>query len=535
MIRNPILKGFNPDPSICRVGNDYYIATSTFEWYPRRPDPPLARPGELASRRPPARPRRPARHARRPRQLRRLGALPQPRRRPFWLVYTDVKRHDGNFKDAHNYLVTAPADHRPLVRSDLPELLGLRPLALPRRRRPQVVREHAVEAHHRQRRRPPARHRLRRHPRCRNTTPSPAASPARSRNIFAGSPLGLVEGPHLFKRNGWYYLTAAEGGTGYDHAVTMARSRTLVGPYELHPDTHLLTSKDAPDAPLQRAGHGQIVETPDGSAYHTHLCGRPLPGTRRSPARPRDRDPAMRLGRRRLALLAHGGLVPADRSPGPRRRPRARARPPGRVPLRRPGAAGGLPVAAHPLPRAPLQPHRRRAAPARPRVDRQLVRAGAGRPPPAALPLPRRDPAPRLRPRHLPAGRRPHDLLQPLQVPLPRRHPRAALGRVLTMMSCPGDWPDGRLDLPARPRRCRCRTARSISRSRSATPTQHFFYAPAATGPPSAPRSTPRVISDEGGRGEHGSFTGAFVGLVAFDTSGRAAPADFASFSYTPR
>ena len=42
MIRNPILKGFNPDPSICRVGNDYYIATSTFEWYPGRPDPPLA-------------------------------------------------------------------------------------------------------------------------------------------------------------------------------------------------------------------------------------------------------------------------------------------------------------------------------------------------------------------------------------------------------------------------------------------------------------------------------------------------------------
>ena len=34
MIRNPILRGFHPDPSICRVGNDYYIATSTFEWYP---------------------------------------------------------------------------------------------------------------------------------------------------------------------------------------------------------------------------------------------------------------------------------------------------------------------------------------------------------------------------------------------------------------------------------------------------------------------------------------------------------------------
>jgi beta-xylosidase len=98
-------------------------------------------------------------------------------------------------------------------------------------------------------------------------------------------------------RDGWYYLTVAEGGTGYDHAVTMARSRNLTGPYELHPDTFLMTSKDAPDAPLQRAGHGQMVETPDGEIYHTHLCSRPLPGVRRSPLGPRNGDPEMRLGR----------------------------------------------------------------------------------------------------------------------------------------------------------------------------------------------------------------------------------------------
>jgi xylan 1,4-beta-xylosidase len=43
------------------------------------------------------------------------------------------------------------------------------------------------------------------------------------------------------------------------------------------------------------------------------------------------------------------------------------------------------------------------------------------------------------------------------------------------------------------------------------------------------------VISDEGGRGAHGSFTGAFVGMMAFDQSGAACPADFARFSYAPR
>ncbi len=57
----------------------------------------------------------------------------------------------------------------------------------------------------------------------------------------------------------------------------MARSREIDGPYEMHPNTHLITSKDDPSAPLQRAGHGQYVETPDGQVYHTHLCGRPLP------------------------------------------------------------------------------------------------------------------------------------------------------------------------------------------------------------------------------------------------------------------
>lgn len=62
----------------------------------------------------------------------------------------------------------------------------------------------------------------------------------------------------------------AEGGTGYD-------------PYELHPEIHLLTSGDAPQVALQRAGHGQIVETRMGETYLAHLCSRPLPGLRRSP------------------------------------------------------------------------------------------------------------------------------------------------------------------------------------------------------------------------------------------------------------
>src|SRR6185437_13211613 len=94
--------------------------------------------------------------------------------------------------------------------------------------------------------------------------------------IFTGTSIGLTEAPHLYKRNGYYYLLTAEGGTGWGHAVTMARSRELRGPYELHPDTYILTTRDRPDVELQRAGHADLVETPDGETYMAHLCGRPL-------------------------------------------------------------------------------------------------------------------------------------------------------------------------------------------------------------------------------------------------------------------
>ena len=105
-IHNPILKGFNPDPSICRVGDDYYIATSTFEWYPgvqihhsrdlvnwRLLCRPLARESLLDMRGVPD----------------SCGVwapcLSHADGR-FWLVYTRVNRFDGNFKDTHNFLTT---------------------------------------------------------------------------------------------------------------------------------------------------------------------------------------------------------------------------------------------------------------------------------------------------------------------------------------------------------------------------------------------------------------------------------------------
>ncbi len=276
-IRNPILPGFNPDPSIIRVGDDYYIATSTFEWFP---GVQIHHSRDLVHWRLLTRP------LNRPSQLNMLGNLDScgvwapclsNADGLFWLIYTDVKRFGrasvvgaggASMRDFHNYLVTSPRidgewsdpvylnssgfdpslfhdddgrkyllnmlwDHRPGNN----RFAGI------------VLQEYSLE-----------KRRL----------------VGERRIVFQGTALGFTEAPHLYKRNGWYYLLTAEGGTGWGHAVTMARSRNVTGPYVLHPDTYIMSARHRPDAELQRAGHADLVETQNGETYMVYLCGRPL-------------------------------------------------------------------------------------------------------------------------------------------------------------------------------------------------------------------------------------------------------------------
>ena len=109
----------------------------------------------------------------------------------------------------------------------------------------------------------------------------------------------------------------------------------------------------------------------------------------------------------------------------------------------------------------------------------------------------------------------------------------ADLGRALTILSCAGDWPDARLSFPlARPIPLPDGPVALAVEVDHAT--QRFLWRGPDGWTQVGPELDASAISDEAGRGEHGSFTGAFVGMAAFDTSGRAAPADFASFGYTP-
>ena len=114
-----------------------------------------------------------------------------------------------------------------------------------------------------------------------------------------GSDRGCLEGPNLYKKGDYYYLMAAEGGTGFGHGVTLARSRQIAGPYQPGPVNPFITSNPAPyfgrndhdylrphlynpHAELQKSGHGSLVETPTGEWYVAHLCARPLEPDRRS-------------------------------------------------------------------------------------------------------------------------------------------------------------------------------------------------------------------------------------------------------------
>jgi len=533
MIRNPILPGFNADPSICRVGDDYYIATSTFEWYPgvqihhsrdlanwtlvKRP---LDRAAQLDMRGNPD-----------------SGGVWAPCLSHadglFWLVYTDVKRLEGNFKDAHNYIVTAPAIEGPWSDPVYVNSCGFDPSLFHdedgRKWFLNMQWNHVSTGVGGNPKHPSFDGIL-----LQEYDAAAGKLVGPIRNIFAGSPLGLVEGPHLFKRNGWYYVTTAEGGTGYNHAVTMARARSIDGPYEMHPNLHLITSKDAPDAVLQRAGHGQYVETPYGEAYHTHLCGRPMPPKRRCTL---GRETALQKCVWKdddWLYLAQGGVVPEVDVPAPTDVE------PNEQPVRieTQFSPGPLPMEFQWL-RTP-QPERIFSLSERPGHLRLYGRESIGSWFEQAL-VARRQEHHSFRAEttidftpdtyQQVAGLTHYYNRHKFHAVVVTLHER--LGRVVTIFSCPGDFPHGRMVFPADSGVSIPDGPLDLSMEIRENDLQFSWRAGGSNDWQAlGPALDAGVISDEGGRGEHGSFTGAFAGMVAFDTSGRGRPADFIRFVY---
>ena len=268
LIHNPILPGFNPDPSIVRVGDDYYIATSTFEWFPAV---------QIHHSRDLVHWRLLTRVLTHRSQLDLRGANPSDGVWApclshdgirFYLIYTDMKSRRVRFWDCNNYLVSAEQIEGPwsepvylnssgfdpsLFHNDDGRKWLLNMLQDPRDGQNRfagiVLQEYS-----------PVQQKLVGEPQL----------------IFQGTSLGITEGPNLYKHNGWYYLICAEGGTGLRHAVTVARSHQIQGPYEVDPQNPMLTSYNKPELVLQKAGHASLVQTQGGEWYIAHLCARPL-------------------------------------------------------------------------------------------------------------------------------------------------------------------------------------------------------------------------------------------------------------------
>lgn len=268
LVQNPVLTGFNPDPSLLCVGQDWYIATSTFEWFPGVQlhhsrdlahwtllPPPLTRPRQLEMRGDgdsggvwaPC--------------LSYCGGV-------FYLVYSNVHSFGRTFYDVKNYLVTAPAITGPWSDPVFLNSAGFDASLFHdedgrkwlvcmdfdyrtwKTRFAGILLQEYSEKEHR------------------------LIGPAK--RIWEGSSRRTVEGPHLYRHGGWYYLLCAEGGTTWRHCATVLRSKTLDGPYEPDPLSPLITSWPTPQNPLQKAGHASMAEGPDGQWFLAHLCGRPV-------------------------------------------------------------------------------------------------------------------------------------------------------------------------------------------------------------------------------------------------------------------
>ncbi|MGW0949091.1 glycoside hydrolase family 43 protein [Streptomyces sp. NPDC002623] len=271
MIQNPVLRGFEPDPVALRVGDDFYIATSTFEWYP---GVRIHHSRDLVNWRP-------------------LGGVLDEHRlldltgvpdsggiwAPglsyadglFHLVFTVVDTYAEGWKDLPNHVTTAASIEGPwsdpvplhargfdvsLFHDDGEDGDGRSWLLNMRFDwRPERESFAGIELQEYDR-----------------TSRKLLGEP---RTISVGTAAGVAEGPHLYRRGGWYYLVHAEGGTGYEHGAAVARSRDLFGPYEPDPAGPLLTSRHDPSLELQKAGHCSFVETPAGQWFAAHIVARP--------------------------------------------------------------------------------------------------------------------------------------------------------------------------------------------------------------------------------------------------------------------
>lgn len=260
---NPILPGFYPDPSVCRVGQDYYLVCSTFAYYP---GVPIFHSRDLVN-------------------WTQIGhVLDSPSQLPLdgvkqseGIFAPTIRYHNGvfymittNVGQGGNFVVTAEDPAGPWSDPYYLNTPGIDPsLFFDEDGKVYYV----------------------------GTRPAPEGEKYfgnwevwlqefdLSTMSVVGETYGLwrgalrdavwPEGPHIYKVNGYYYLLIAEGGTGHEHAVTVARSESITGPYIGNPGNPILTHRHlGRDYPVVNVGHCDLVETQNGEWWSVGLASR---------------------------------------------------------------------------------------------------------------------------------------------------------------------------------------------------------------------------------------------------------------------
>ncbi|MFN3352041.1 MAG: glycoside hydrolase family 43 protein [Brevundimonas sp.] len=272
--RNPILQGFYPDPSITRAGDDYYLVTSTFAYFPGIP----------------------VFHSRDLVNWTQIGnAIDRPDQLDFGTLGLSrgvfapaIEHHDGTFwilntcvDCGDNFLITASDPAGPW--SDpvwLPDLAGGIDPSLffdsdgsawilnngPPEGEPRYDGHRAIWI---QRFDPVAKRTFGPRTVLVDGGVEPETNPI------------WIEGPHLIRRGEWVYLICAEGGTAEGHSQVVLRARSPEGPFEPWEGNPILTQRDLPrdrTHPITSAGHADFVQLPDGSWWATFLAVRPYEG-----------------------------------------------------------------------------------------------------------------------------------------------------------------------------------------------------------------------------------------------------------------
>lgn len=247
---NPIIRGFNPDPSICRVGEDYYFVTSSFEYFPAIPiyhskdlvnwkhiGNCINRSSQLSLE-----------HAT------DSGGIWAPTIRYFNNTFyvTATLQNYGNFIVSTNDIYGDWSD---------PVWVHMKGID------PSIYFEDSKVYY------------------CTNQSLIPNTEGItlaeidittgellnEGKTIWCGIGGGFLEAPHIYHIGEWYYLLAAEGGTNFNHMVTIARSKSIWGEYNSCPDNPILTNRHDTSKEVQCSGHSDMIEDHNGNWWMIHL------------------------------------------------------------------------------------------------------------------------------------------------------------------------------------------------------------------------------------------------------------------------